>query len=118
MLRMVPPVGMVVPVRGSATARAILPYLPVSEQARLLGEPLSDGMRGEFAATRSRGYALNDGDIEPSAVALASAILDRQGQPVGALVLTGPAERLDRARRDEIGQKLYREAQATSEIQG
>ena len=118
MLRMVPPVGMVVPVRGSATARAILPYLPESEQARLLGEPLSDGMRGEFAATRSRGYALNDGDIEPSAVALASAILDRQGQPVGALVLTGPAERLDRARRDEIGQKLYREAQAPSEIQG
>ena len=116
MLRMVPPIGMVVRVEGSATARAILPYLPESEQGRLLGGAVTPAQRKEFAATRERGYAVNDGDIEPSAVALASAILDRQGQPMGALVLTAPAERLDPKRRVEIGRLLRREAQATSEI--
>src|ERR1700712_2860366 len=48
MLRMVPPVGMVVRVEGSATARAILPHLSGEEQARLLGAPVSEAMRAEF----------------------------------------------------------------------
>lgn len=105
-LRMVPPIGMVVRVEGSATARAILPYLPEEEQARLLGRAVSPEQREEFAATRQRGYAVNDGDIEPSAVAMASAVFERQGAPAGALLLTGPGERLPPARRAELGQKL------------
>ena len=114
MLRMVPPVGMVVRVEGSATARAVLPYLPALEQERLLGGPVPPAGQAEFAETRARGYAVNDGDIEPSAVALASAILGREGLPAGALVLTGPAERLTPARRREIGEKLSLEAQQLS----
>jgi len=116
MLRMVPPIGMIVRVHGSATARAILPYLAESEQARLLGAPVTPELRKEFAATRDRGYAVNDGDIEPSAVALASAILDREGTPVAALVLTGPAERLDPKRRAEIGERLRQEAAALTQM--
>jgi IclR family acetate operon transcriptional repressor len=115
MLRLVPPVGMVVPVRGSATARAILPYLAAGEQERLLGGPIPPAARDEFAVTRTRGYAVNDGDIEPSAVALASAIFDREGVPAGALVLTGPAERLAAARRGEIGGMLRSEARQLSQ---
>jgi IclR family acetate operon transcriptional repressor len=115
MLRMVPPIGMVVPVHGSATARAILPYLAEAEQERLLGSPITAALREEFAATRARGYAINDGEVAPSAVAMASAILDRQGVPAGALVLTGPTERLAPARRDEVGEKLRQEAQQLSE---
>jgi IclR family acetate operon transcriptional repressor len=115
MLRMVPAIGMVVRVHGSATARAILPYLPQDEQERLFGGPVPAAMREEFAAALARGYAVNDGEVEPSAVALASAIFDRQGVPAGALVLTGPAERLAPARRPEIGEKLRSEAQQLSE---
>jgi len=115
MLRMVPPIGMVVRVEGSATARAILPHLPAGEQERLLGGPVSPAMLEEFAVTRQRGYAVNDGDIEPSAVAMASAILDRQGAPEGALVLTGPVDRLPPERRGEIGAALRREAHQLSQ---
>lgn len=118
MLRMVPSVGMVVPVRGSATARAVLPHLAETEQARLLGEAVTPAMRDEFAATRLRGYAVNDGDIAPGAVALAAAIVSRQGVPAGALVLTGPAERLTPARRGEMGERLKREAAALSQVVG
>jgi DNA-binding IclR family transcriptional regulator len=106
MLRMVPPIGMVVRVEGSATARAILPYLTQDEQVRLLGRPVSPEQHEEFAATRQRGYAVNDGDIEPSAVAMASPVFERQGTPAGALVLTGPAERLAPERRADIGERL------------
>jgi IclR family acetate operon transcriptional repressor len=115
MLRMVPPIGMVVPVAGSATARAILPHLAEPEQARLLDAPVTPALREEFHATRARGYAINDGDIEPSAVAMASAIVSRQGVPHGALVLTGPAERLAPARRNEVGALLRREAEVLSQ---
>jgi len=118
LLRMVQPVGLIVPIQGSSTARAILPHLPEEEQARLLGAPVTTAMRAEFHATRARGYAVNDGDVEPSAVAMAAAIVSRQGVPAGALVLTGPVERLPPGRREDIGQRLRREAEALTQAVG
>lgn len=106
LLRMVPAVGIVIPMRGSATARAVLPYLPPSEQARLLGRaPIEEDGR-EFTRTRARGYAVNDEEVQPGAVALASAVLAADGSPIGTLVLSGPAERLSPARREVIGPLL------------
>ncbi len=113
-LRMVPSVGMVVPVEGSATARAMLPWLPDADQARLLGGPPPAAMEEEFGATRTRGYAVNDGDIAPGAVAMASAIFAKDGLPIGTLVITGPAERLPPDRRPALGAALCREARLLS----
>lgn len=118
LLRMVQPVGLIVPVRGSSTARAILPHLPEAEQARLLGTPVTAAMREEFRATRALGYAVNDGDVEPRAVAMAAAIVSRQGVPAGALVLTGPAERLPPERRADVGERLRDEAEALTQAIG
>ncbi|MEJ5977211.1 IclR family transcriptional regulator [Novosphingobium sp. PS1R-30] len=118
LLRMAQPVGMVVLVEGTATARAILPHLPEPEQERLLGRGVTSAMREEFRATLTRGYAVNDGEVAPSAVAMASAIVSRQGVPAGALVLTGPAERLTAARRPEVGERLRREAEALTQAVG
>lgn len=106
MLRMVPPVGLVIPVHGSATARAILPYLDGDDQARMLGAEPDNTLQQEFAATCALGYAVNQEEIIRGAIALASAILDREGKPVGTLVLTGPADRLAAPRQHEFGQKL------------
>lgn len=102
MLRMVPPVGIVVPIAGSATGRAVLPWLSEAEAARLSGSTV----QAEWAETRRRGYAVNDGDMVPGAVALASAIVDGQGRVAGSLVLTGPAERIAPERHAELGQRL------------
>ena len=115
-LRMVPPVGLVVPLAGSATARAVLPHLAQDEQARLLGGPASEQLRAQFAETRARGYAVNDGDIVPEAVALASAIVGPRGAALGALVLTGPAERLPESRRPEMGRALRASAARLSSV--
>lgn len=113
-LRMAPPVGLVVPIAGSATARAVLPHLDAGEQARLLGAAPSSKMGAEFAATLARGYAINDGDIVPEAIAMASAILGPGGVAIGALVLTGPAERIGPERRPAIGEALSAAARRLS----
>jgi IclR family transcriptional regulator, acetate operon repressor len=67
-------------------------------------------MAAEMAATRARGYAVNDEEVQRGAVAIASPLLDQAGVPVGALVITGPAERLPPERREEIGEILSRAA--------
>ncbi len=118
LLRMAQPVGMVVRIEGTATARAFLPHLPEAEQARLLGVPVTAAQREEFRATLARGYAVNDGEIAPSAVAMAAAIVSRQGVPAGTLVLTGPTERLTPVRRADVGERLRREAEALTEAVG
>jgi IclR family acetate operon transcriptional repressor len=105
-LRMVPPIGLVVPVRGSATARAVLPYMSPADQRRLLSCEPDDALLAEFEATRRRGFAVNDGDIVAGAIAVASAILDANDRPLGALVVTAPAERIDPDRREQIGLQL------------
>jgi IclR family acetate operon transcriptional repressor len=106
LLRMVPAIGIVIPMEGSATARAVLPYLPDEEQRRMMGAAPDDASRTEFALTRERGYAVNDEEVQPGAVAMASAVLASDGTPVGTLVLTGPAERLSGERRDAMGAML------------
>jgi DNA-binding IclR family transcriptional regulator len=115
-LRMVPPIGLVVPIEGSATARAVLPHLPEAEQTRLLGRPLSSRLAAEFAITRERGYAVNDEDIAPGAIAMASAILGPGTGVLGALVLTGPTDRLPPARRGTLGAALHLAAKRLSLI--
>lgn len=95
MLRMVPPVGMLVPNQGSATAQIFRAHLPDGADPALL----------------ARGYAVNDGDVVPGSVTLAAALLDTAGLPVGAVVVTGPSDRITPDRRDVIGRQV-REAAA------
>lgn len=114
LLRMVPPVGIIIRPQGSATFRAVLPHLGEAEQQRLLGTPPTPAMSAEFAETRDRGYAVNDGDIQAGAVAIASVILGDAGEPIGTLVLTGPSERLPPSRWPEMGMLLRATARQLS----
>ncbi|MCT2399213.1 IclR family transcriptional regulator [Novosphingobium mangrovi (ex Huang et al. 2023)] len=106
LLRMVPAIGIVIPMEGSATARAVLPYLPDEEQQRLLGTVPDAETQREFVRTRARGFTVNDEEIQVGAVAMASAVLGPRGVPLGTLVLTGPAERLTPERREAMGAML------------
>lgn len=109
-LRVIPPVGMTVPVEGSATAKAFLPYLRPEEQKALLGLRPSIAMQSDFARTRERGYAVNDGDIVPGSVSIAAAILDPSDRPLGAVVVVGPVERIVPERWPAIGLTLSKAA--------
>jgi len=112
LLRMVPPVGIVIPMAGSATGRAVLAALPESEREAVLGEPVSAALAAELAATRKRGFAINDGDIVAGALAMAALVRGPGGAVVGSLVLTAPAERLAEAQRAAAGVLLREAAEA------
>jgi len=68
----------------------------------------------EFAATRERGYGLSAGDVMPGATNLAAAIFGANAEPIAALVVSGPSDRLTPQRHDEIGTLVAQNAAALS----
>lgn len=115
MLRVVPSIGMSVPMEGSATARAYLAYLDRPAQEALLGAPPSPAMLNDFALIRERGYAVCDGELLPGSVAIAAPVLTGPNHPSGVVVLVGPNERLTPDRWSEIGLALREAGRGTME---
>lgn len=114
LVRSVPHVGMYVPPVGSATSRAVLPYLPVTAQQTVLGEAPDAAMRREFARVLKRGYAVSAGDVTVGSTNIAAPILEADSQPVGALVVSAPSDRLTRARYAEVGALVLDAARSVS----
>jgi IclR family acetate operon transcriptional repressor len=102
-LRMVPPLGMIVPVRGSATGRAVLAFCDAERQAELLGGAPDPGLCAELAIVRTRGHAISEGEIDPGSVSFAAPVFDGDGTPIGAIVLSGPRLRITPDRDARIG---------------
>lgn len=92
-LRSAPPVGLVVPARASATAWAMLPYMPAEQQLRFLDTPPDAAMEREFAATLARGYAISRGDVFAGSTNLAAPIFEMDGRPIGAVLISVPNDR-------------------------
>jgi IclR family acetate operon transcriptional repressor len=105
-LRMSSRVGQVFDSPDSATGRALLPYFDPERQALMLGCAPDAHRLAEFAATRARGYSLSAGDVAPGVTNLAAAVLDTRAEPVAALVLTGPSDRVAPGRHAELGAQL------------
>ena len=114
MLRAVPHIGMPIPVRGSATSRAMLPYMSEERRQQILGEPLNSSLIEEFAATRKRGYSVSKGEIAADMTTIAAPILEVDGSPCAAVVVTAPTARLPAAQHRAIGTMLYNAACALS----
>jgi DNA-binding IclR family transcriptional regulator len=114
MLRTAPKLGLGVPVRQSATSRAMLPYMTRARQVELLGEPPDAGLLAEFTATLKRGYSVSDGDVIAGSTNIAAPILEVDGQPVGAVVVSGPSERLNAKLQRSIGAMVLQTARGLS----
>jgi IclR family acetate operon transcriptional repressor len=109
-LRIVPDLGDTVPIRRTATGLAVLPYLSPERQEELLGGKPDRPLLDNFARTRARGYSISEGEIYSLATNLASAIFDFDEQPIGAVVVCGPRERLTRLVCRAIGEMLVQTA--------
>jgi IclR family acetate operon transcriptional repressor len=114
LLRAVPTVGLAVPVRGSATSRAILPYMSGERQAELLGGKPDAALLEDFAATIARGYSVSSGDVIAGSTNIAAPIFEVDGRPSGALVVSAPSERLTRADHARIGAMVLKAARGLS----
>lgn len=114
MLRMALRVGQVIPVRESATGRSVLPFLPREQQAAMLGvEPDEDDL-AEFARTRRLGYGLSAGDVSAGSTNLAAPIFDGSGQPMAAIAISGPSERITADRYASVSAALIKTARTLS----
>lgn len=114
MLRTVPHVGLSVPVRGSATSRAVLPYMSREQQIEFLGRPPDARLLADFAATLKSGYSISVGDVAEGSTNIAAPILEMDGHPVGAVVVSGPSERLTATRHRKIGDMVLQTARGLS----
>ena len=113
-LRTAPHIGMAVPARGSATARAMLPFMTEERQAQLLGGLPDEAMLKLFAVTRTRGYSVSEGEVTAGATTIAAPILDADGRPSAAIAVSAPSGRLSPASHGRIGAMVCRAAHSLS----
>jgi DNA-binding IclR family transcriptional regulator len=102
-------VGALLPLHATALGKALLAYLDDESVADLLvdGLPKLTGrthvsaaaVRRDLAAIRETGYAVEREEALLGEAGVAAAIFDRTGEPVGAVGVAGPTERLLRRNR-------------------
>lgn len=110
LLRTVPHLGMAVPARGSATSRAILPYMSPQQQAEILGEPPDDELRAHLDRTLECGYAISEGGVLEGSTNIAAPIFESDGQPVAAIVVSAPSDRFPAGNHDNVGNLVVQAA--------
>ena len=115
-LRTVRPLGASAPLHLNSNGKAILANLPEPEQAAYLARPLealtpksiSDpvALGLELERTRKRGYAVNDGELDPHIRAVAAPIRSAAGQVFASLSISCPAQRLPDTLIDAYGEMV------------
>jgi DNA-binding IclR family transcriptional regulator len=103
-------VGAVLPLHATALGKAVLAYLDRETADDLLrdGLPKLTGhtqsapaaLRRELEKIREQGYAVEREEAVLGEVGLAAPIFDRRGEPVGAIGVAGPRERVLRRGRE------------------
>jgi sugar lactone lactonase YvrE/DNA-binding IclR family transcriptional regulator len=122
-------IGLRLPVHASALGKAVLAFLDSARQGQLLaGSALArhtprtvtdpTALRSELDITRSRGYALEEGELDEGVSAVAVPILDMEGQPVGAISIRSWSKRMDLAQAHSLAPALMGAARRISHNAG
>jgi len=119
LMRMSVKLGARGPLHASGVGKAMLAAMTEAEAAavaarglrRLTPQTLTtrEALAADLAATRARGYAIDDEEHAPGLRCVAAVILDENGRPWAALSLAGPTSRLTPERVAKLG-RLVREA--------
>jgi IclR family acetate operon transcriptional repressor len=117
------------PLHCSGVGKALLATFDEQRTARLLtGEVLArltdktittrPALDAELAATRSRGYAIDDEEHAVGLRCVAATIHDEHGAPLAALSISGPTARIPNDRIDELGRLVARYAREVTDAVG
>src|SRR5262245_50828621 len=114
-VRLLPLVGVWVPLHATAAGKLWLSTLPPRELSRVIGRQLAPvaprtitspgALRAELTRIRAAGYALADEELAEGGRAIAAPIA-RDGAMVGAIALSGPAYRLSLERLHALAPRL------------
>jgi len=107
--------GKQLPMYCTGAGKAILAYLPPQKQEELLKtidlQPLTDRtitsretLVRDLKQVRTRGYAVDNGEMEFGLFCVAVPVFDRDSSPCGAVSVSGPVIRMT----DEIQEKISR----------
>jgi IclR family acetate operon transcriptional repressor len=117
MMRALSQPGIRVPLHCSGVGKALLAALPELEVEAMLAERHPSGLIGltgrtitdpesllrELAASRERGYAIDDEEHAVGLRCVAAAIHDEHGRPLAALSISGPTARIPNERIPVLG---------------
>lgn len=129
-LRLCAEIGTRHPVHGTALGKAILSHLSPEKIDALLGpgpypqlaeNTITDRRRllAELEQVRMRGYALDREERAAGVSCVGAALLDSAGNPIGAVSLSGPTERMmEHVDQNEIGRSVSAAAQEISRLLG
>jgi IclR family acetate operon transcriptional repressor len=94
-VRMATTIGATLPIAGSASARVLAAHMRPEELAEFRSRHLGfNADKRALAAVRRRGWASNEGETNRGVFAVAAAVLSDVGEPLGALVVSGPGSRM------------------------
>ena len=79
----------------AAQVRALFPSADSFVQRHGVGPTSLSALRRVLAATRTRGYAVEDGHVTPGLASVGAAVLDHTDHPVAAVAVTYAVERAD-----------------------
>lgn len=114
MVRTSPHVGMIVMGGDSATGRVLLPHMSPERQAEFLSEPPDEALLRDFAAAQAQGYFVSEYDLVGGSINIAAALLEVDGSPLGAIVLSAPKQRVTREHHVRLGEMVARAARSLS----
>lgn len=125
-VRLVTEPGRRTPLHAGACPKAVLSFLPSAQQDAVLAQLPSlprftahteldpDVLQQELEATRLRGYAISDLDIDEEARGVGAPIFNAADQVIGAISVGGPASRMNPKRLVELGDIIRSAAQHIS----
>ena len=124
-VRMSSSVGRRNPAYCTAVGKAILAYLPESQVESIVRKHGLKAMtantitsflelKGELAAIRDQGYAIDNEEIEEGVRCVGCVVRDFSGGPVAAISVSGPAFRLTRQKVKSISRPVVTAANALS----
>jgi DNA-binding IclR family transcriptional regulator len=105
------PIGSLAPLHCTALGKAFLAFGDASDAGtleRFTINTICDGaaLEAEIAATRRRGYAIDNEEFSAGVSCVAAPVYDGEGRVAAAVGLSGPAARNNAARLDELGRLL------------
>ncbi|WP_274911001.1 IclR family transcriptional regulator [Streptomyces sp. WZ-12] len=127
-VRIILPLGQILPVHASANGKAVLAARTDAEVAAYLADGLARftettatdpaALRAEVDEIRARGWATNRGEWRADVSAVAAAVLGESGRPVASVSVNVPTSRLTDPLRDRFGELVAEAAARLSERLG
>jgi IclR family transcriptional regulator, acetate operon repressor len=95
--------GLVLPLLTSASGKAILAAADSELWHRLMPQDPPPALRTELETARRAGYAVSVGEVDPTVHTVSAAVISAGGEPIGALIVAAPADRMPRRQISQAG---------------